>query len=379
MHATLTAKRTAAPRRARRRPSRCSSFATSTVSYGDHRAVADVTLDIHRNNDHRPDRPLGLREEHADPLPQPDERPDPDGLGDGAIHYHGQDLYGPKVDPVEVRKRIGMVFQKPNPFPKSIFENIAFGPGSSAWTDIDDSGRARAAPRGALGRGQGPARHQRLRHVGRPAAAALHRAGHRRRPRRDPDGRALLGARSDLNGQDRRPDGRAQAHYSIVIVTHNMQQAARVSDRTAFLIVELDAGEKHRTGRIVEFDDTEKIFTNPADPDRGLRLGQGGLRWRSRPGSSSSAELASLESQALATFDLAVEALERAIEACENQDMELASQVVANDDRIDGRYLDIHQSLLNLVALQAPVATDLRVVSALLHVIKCIERIGDQA
>ena len=91
------------------------------------------------------------------------------------------------------------------------------------------------------------------------------------------------------------------------------------------------------------------------------------------------AELASLEKQALETIDLAVEALERAIEACETQDIELASHVVADDDRIDGRYLDIHQSLLNLIALQAPVATDLRLVSALLHVIKCIERIGDQA
>lgn len=91
------------------------------------------------------------------------------------------------------------------------------------------------------------------------------------------------------------------------------------------------------------------------------------------------AELESLERQTLETIDLAVNALERAVEACENQDIELASHVVADDDRIDGRYLDIHQSLLNLVALQAPVATDLRLVSALLHVIKSIERIGDQA
>jgi phosphate transport system protein len=90
------------------------------------------------------------------------------------------------------------------------------------------------------------------------------------------------------------------------------------------------------------------------------------------------ADLAALESRALETIDLAVKALEQAVEACENQDIELASHVVADDDRIDGRYLDIHQSLLNLVALQAPVATDLRIISALLHVMKCIERIGDQ-
>lgn len=90
-------------------------------------------------------------------------------------------------------------------------------------------------------------------------------------------------------------------------------------------------------------------------------------------------ELERLERQALETIDLAVDALERAIESCENQDIELASHVVADDDLIDGRYLEIHQSLLNLIALQAPVATDLRLVSALLHVIKSIERIGDQA
>jgi phosphate transport system protein len=89
-------------------------------------------------------------------------------------------------------------------------------------------------------------------------------------------------------------------------------------------------------------------------------------------------ELEQLEQRALDSLDLVVETLDRTIEAAEHQDIELAELVIADDDRIDGRYLEIHQSILNLLATQAPVATDLRLISALLHVMKCIERMGDQ-
>ncbi|MDQ6915755.1 MAG: phosphate signaling complex protein PhoU [Actinomycetota bacterium] len=89
-------------------------------------------------------------------------------------------------------------------------------------------------------------------------------------------------------------------------------------------------------------------------------------------------ELRHLEEQALEGLDMVVEALDRALEALEHQDVELASLVIADDDRIDGRYLEVHQGLLSLMALQAPVATDLRLVASLLHVIKHIERMGDQ-
>jgi phosphate transport system protein len=89
-------------------------------------------------------------------------------------------------------------------------------------------------------------------------------------------------------------------------------------------------------------------------------------------------ELAALEQQALGALDMVVTALERTIEALEHRDIELASIVVADDDRIDGRYLEVHQGILSLLALQAPVASDLRVVAALLHVIKHAERMGDQ-
>jgi phosphate transport system protein len=89
-------------------------------------------------------------------------------------------------------------------------------------------------------------------------------------------------------------------------------------------------------------------------------------------------ELAELERSALGGLDLVCEALDRAIEVVQHQDVELASMVIADDDRIDGRYLEVHQGILSLLALQAPVAGDLRLVAALLHVIKHVERMGDQ-
>jgi phosphate transport system protein len=89
-------------------------------------------------------------------------------------------------------------------------------------------------------------------------------------------------------------------------------------------------------------------------------------------------ELAGLERAALGGLDLVASALDRALETIQNQDMELASMVIADDDRIDGRYLEVHQGILSLLALQAPVAGDLRLVAALLHVIKHVERMGDQ-
>jgi phosphate transport system protein len=90
------------------------------------------------------------------------------------------------------------------------------------------------------------------------------------------------------------------------------------------------------------------------------------------------AELAALEERALGGLDLVIESLNKTLEAVEQSDIELAQQVVADDDRIDGRYLEVHQSLLTLLATQAPVAGDLRLISALLHVMKCVERMGDQ-
>jgi phosphate transport system ATP-binding protein len=184
----------------------------------------------------------------------------------GDLRYHGEDLYGETVDPVQVRKLIGMVFQKPNPFPKSIYDNVAFGPrvlgqkegldatvekalrGAALWEEVKDRLKSNAF---GLSGGQ----QQRL-CIARCIAV-------------QPDTILMDEPCSALDpistGKIEDLMIELKKEFSIVIVTHNMQQAARVSDRTAFLMVELDADEDNRWGRLVEYDDTEKIFTNPAD------------------------------------------------------------------------------------------------------------------
>jgi phosphate transport system ATP-binding protein len=186
---------------------------------------------------------------------------------EGKVLYHGQDLYDSDVDAVEVRKRIGMVFQKPNPFPKSIFDNIAFGPRVLGMKGKMDEIVERALRQGALwdevkdrlktnAFGMSGGQQQRL-CIARALAV-------------EPD---VILMDEPCSALDPISTGKIEdlmmilkRDYSIVIVTHNMQQAARVSDKTAFFTVELDESEKNRTGRVVEFDDTEKIFTNPGDP-----------------------------------------------------------------------------------------------------------------
>jgi phosphate transport system ATP-binding protein len=186
---------------------------------------------------------------------------------EGRILYHGQDLYGPKVDPVEVRRRIGMVFQKPNPFPKSIHDNVAFGPRlagvkRSALDDVVESSLRKAAlwdevkdrlKASALGMSGG--QQQRL-CIARAIAC-------------DPD---VLLMDEPCSALDPIATGRIEdlmqeikSEYTIVIVTHNMQQAARVSDQTAFFTVEVAGERDTRTGVLVEFADTQQIFSNPAD------------------------------------------------------------------------------------------------------------------
>jgi phosphate transport system ATP-binding protein len=187
---------------------------------------------------------------------------------EGRIHYHGQDLYGDGVDPVEVRRRIGMVFQKPNPFPKSIYENVAFGPrvtgmqpesmddlverslrAAALWDEVKDKLRRSAL---ALSGGQ----QQRL-CIARAIAVSPDVI------LMDEPASALdpvsTGRIEDLMEQLKRD-------YTIVIVTHNMQQAARISDRTAFFNAEPAEGTGDRTGVLVEFDRTDTLFTSPADP-----------------------------------------------------------------------------------------------------------------
>jgi phosphate transport system ATP-binding protein len=185
---------------------------------------------------------------------------------DGRILYHGIDLYGPEVDSVEVRKRIGMVFQKPNPFPKSIYDNVAFGPRVLGWKKDLDERVERALRRAALwdevktrlkasAYSLSGGQQQRLciarclavepdvLLMDEPASAL------------DPISTTAI---EDLMHELKRD-------YTIVIVTHNMQQAARVADMTAFFSVEVDEEHDRRTGVLVEYDATPKIFTNPND------------------------------------------------------------------------------------------------------------------
>jgi phosphate transport system ATP-binding protein len=184
----------------------------------------------------------------------------------GRLAYHGQDLYAATVDPVEVRRRIGMVFQKPNPFPKSIYDNVAFGPRiSGTRKGLDDIVR-RALERAALW--------DEVKDKLRQSALALS-GGQQQRLciarclAVEPDVILMDEPCSALDPiatariEDLMAD--LEQAYTIVIVTHNMQQAARVSHATAFLTTDVDR-EGKRVGRLVEYDATEKIFTNPSDP-----------------------------------------------------------------------------------------------------------------
>jgi phosphate transport system ATP-binding protein len=235
------------------------------VSYHGKPAVKDITFDVFKNNITALIGPSGCGKSTLIRCFNRMNDLIPGAEVGGQILYHGEDLYAPDVDPVQARKLIGMVFQKPNPFPKSIYENIAFGPKLLGLDDIDDRVK-HALERSALwdevhnrldanAFGMSGGQQQRL-CIARCIAV-------------DPD---VILMDEPCSALDPISTGRIEdlmldlkEEYSIVIVTHNMQQAARVSDMTAFLIVELDSEEHNRWGRIVEYDDTEKIFTTPSD------------------------------------------------------------------------------------------------------------------
>jgi phosphate transport system ATP-binding protein len=184
---------------------------------------------------------------------------------EGTILYHGVDLYDERVDAVEVRRHIGMVFQKPNPFPKSIYDNVAFGPRIAGYKGNMDELVEESLRRAALWDEVG----------GKLKESGLALSGGQQQ--RLCIARAIA-TKPDVILMDEPcsaldPIATAKiedlmrdlvSEYTIVIVTHNMQQAARVSDRTAFFTVDV-ASDGHRTGHIVEFDRTETIFTNPSD------------------------------------------------------------------------------------------------------------------
>jgi phosphate transport system ATP-binding protein len=234
-----------------------------TVSYSDKPALRDVNFDISRKEITALIGPSGCGKSTLIRCLNRMNDLIPSASVEGRVLYHGQDLYGAEVDAVEVRKRIGMVFQKPNPFPKSIYDNIAFGPRvlgmkgdmdeiveralvrAAVWDEVKDRLKANAF-------GMSGGQQQRL-CIARCLAV-------------EPD---VILMDEPCSALDPISTGKIEdlmmdlkREYSIVIVTHNMQQAARVSDRTAFFTVT----PEDRVGTLVEFDDTEAVFTNPADP-----------------------------------------------------------------------------------------------------------------
>jgi phosphate transport system ATP-binding protein len=239
------------------------------VYYGNFRAVREVGLKVHQREITAFIGPSGCGKSTVLRCLNRMNDLVEDARVEGRVAYHGVDLYARGVDPVEVRRRVGMVFQKPNPFPKSIYDNIAFGPrvaglvkGKPAtddlveqalrqgalWDEVKDRLRDSAM---SLSGGQ----QQRL-CIARAIAvepevvlmdepcSAL-----------DPVATARI---EDLMVE-------LKNEFTIVIVTHNMQQAARVSDRTAFFVTEVTSQSDRRSGVLVEYDATDKIFSNPDD------------------------------------------------------------------------------------------------------------------
>ncbi len=183
----------------------------------------------------------------------------------GSVHYHGEDLYAPKVDPAEVRRRIGMVFQRPNPFPKSIYDNVAYGPKINREKGKLDDIIERALTRAAL---WDEVKDQLKKSALSLSGGQQQRLCIARALAVQPDVLLMDEPCSALDpiATSRIEDLMAELKrdYTIVIVTHNMQQAARVSDMTAFFTAELDdAGQRH--GELVEYDKTELMFTSPSD------------------------------------------------------------------------------------------------------------------
>jgi phosphate transport system ATP-binding protein len=237
-----------------------------SVKYGDFTAVKDVTFEVPRNEITALIGPSGCGKSTL--LRAINRMNDliPGASVQGAIDYNGEDIYAADIDPVEVRRRIGMVFQKPNPFPKSIYDNVTFGAKlngfkgdldelvetslrkAALWDEVKDKLNASGF---SLSGGQ----QQRL-CIARALAV-------------DPDVILMdepcsaLDPIATLRIEELMQE--MAKEYTIVIVTHNMQQAARVSDLTAFFTVDIDDAKGERTGMLVEIDDTETLFTNASD------------------------------------------------------------------------------------------------------------------
>jgi phosphate transport system ATP-binding protein len=237
-----------------------------TVLYGNNPAVKNVTLEIYRNNVTALIGPSGCGKSTFIRCLNRMNDVIPGARVEGEILYHGQNLYGSGVDAVAVRRWIGMVFQKPNPFPKSIYDNVAWGPRVLGMRKGLDERVEGALTRAALW--------DEVKHRLKRSALALSGGQQQRlciaralavEPEvilLDEPASALdpiaTSSIEDLMHELKRD-------YTIVIVTHNMQQAARVADMTAFFSLDVHE-DGSRNGILVEYDVTQKIFTQPSDP-----------------------------------------------------------------------------------------------------------------
>ena len=235
-----------------------------TVGYGANVAIKDVDLEIYRNVITAVIGPSGCGKSTFIRCLNRMNDEIPSFRHEGQILYHGVDLYGSGIDQVEVRRRIGMVFQRPNPFPKTIYDNVAWAPRilglkkglderveqalrrAAIWDEVKDRLRKSAL---SLSGGQ----QQRL-CIARAIAI-------------EPEVLLLDEPASALDPiatqKIEELMHELKNEYTIVIVTHNMQQAARVADRTAFFSLQVDSADRY--GVLVEYDETPKIFTAPAD------------------------------------------------------------------------------------------------------------------
>ena len=234
------------------------------VYYRAFHAVADTSFDIHQNEITALIGPSGCGKSTVlRCLNRMNDLIDGARV-EGRVAYHGIDLYGPAVDAVEVRRRVGMVFQKPNPFPKSIYENIVFGPKVAGWKGDFDELVEESLVRAAL---WDEVKDKLQQSAFDLSGGQQQRLCIARAIATSPD---VVLMDEPCSALDPVATYRIETlmrelkeQYTIVVVTHNMQQAARVSDRTAFFSV--DVGEKgQRTGRLVEYDATDRVFTAPA-------------------------------------------------------------------------------------------------------------------
>ena len=234
------------------------------VNYGPTTAISGVNLEIYRNYITAMIGPSGCGKSTFIRCLNRMNDLVPSAKVEGQVLYHGQDIYADGVDPVEVRRRIGMVFQRANPFPKSIYDNVAWGPRVLGMKNDLDERVERALTSAALW--------EEVKDRLKKSALSLsggqqHRLCIARAIAIEPEVLLLDEPASALDPiatsaiEDLMHE--LKKDYTLVIVTHNMQQAARVADLTAFFTLEV--GEGRRTGVLVEYDSTDKIFTNPSD------------------------------------------------------------------------------------------------------------------